>query len=695
MKDRSIKLLRLFVNTNTPLTVEYLSNYFLISKRSIYYEISEINEYLKEINFSEVKNLRGKGYILNINKEERSQLNIITNRIEATYFTNEERLLDLIFSISLEEKVFLVDKEEELKVSKSSLDEDSKKIKDLASEYDIKVVSDPKLGMKFIGNEKNIRLLLFSQLEKCLDTVSWQNRIVIDNAFQDIVKKYISQEVFFKLDRLYGATINELDEGIYRKNIVLYTAIWLLRIKNSFLILNENNIYKNFDDFDLSIENFCCQVCENFNLNICDSEIRHLVFMLSLLNKNNEHNFTNWIQSQILALKIIKVMEEKTKIPFKDSEMEIQKGLTVHIMPLISRLRHGIQFTNPLKDTIAEQYSILFEAIKNSKPLFYKLTDQWITDDELAFLVIHFLSAFNEMQISKKIVHRAVVICHHGNVTGNILAKNLQKNFNIEILGVFSTKDISIINKLEIDVIFSTIPLINVDIPVLVLDPLISKENFSIIHQFLKINEGKVQKEHQNVLTDDNNIYTQLINALKLEGIQVSPRLYENIGKILEKNNIYYSKREVAPMIEDILTENNIIIKNYVSNWQSAIELSAEPLLKNGIITENYTSAMINAVENFGPYIVIGENLALAHARPEDGVNDLGLSVLIVKEGVAFNHEENDPVKIVFCLAAVDNISHLNIMKEIVGLINNRDKVNRVINSNSKEEIFENLIGEI
>lgn len=87
MKDRSIKLLRLFVNTNTPLTVEYLSNYFLISKRSIYYEISEINEYLKEINFSEVKNLRGKGYLLNINKEERSQLNLITNRIEATYFT--------------------------------------------------------------------------------------------------------------------------------------------------------------------------------------------------------------------------------------------------------------------------------------------------------------------------------------------------------------------------------------------------------------------------------------------------------------------------------------------------------------------------------------------------------------------------------------------------------------------------------
>lgn len=38
---------------------------------------------------------------------------------------------------------------------------------------------------------------------------------------------------------------------------------------------------------------------------------------------------------------------------------------------------------------------------------------------------------------------------------------------------------------------------------------------------------------------------------------------------------------------------------------------------------------MIESVEEYGPYIVIGPHLALAHARPEDGSLKLGLSLSI------------------------------------------------------------------
>ena len=52
----------------------------------------------------------------------------------------------------------------------------------------------------------------------------------------------------------------------------------------------------------------------------------------------------------------------------------------------------------------------------------------------------------------------------------------------------------------------------------------------------------------------------------------------------------------------------------------------------------------------------------------------MGLSVLTLKDPINFGHEENDPVEIIFCLAAVDGYSHLKIMKTLVNVINHRWK---------------------
>lgn len=56
---------------------------------------------------------------------------------------------------------------------------------------------------------------------------------------------------------------------------------------------------------------------------------------------------------------------------------------------------------------------------------------------------------------------------------------------------------------------------------------------------------------------------------------------------------------------------------------------------------------MIRAVNDYGPYIVIGKHMALAHARPEDGVNKLGVSVATIEQPIDFGNPEMDPVKII------------------------------------------------
>lgn len=143
-------------------------------------------------------------------------------------------------------------------------------------------------------------------------------------------------------------------------------------------------------------------------------------------------------------------------------------------------------------------------------------------------------------------------------------------------------------------------------------------------------------------------------------------------------------------MIKDILNHNLIQLKVYAENWEDAIRKSAEPLLTSKKIKVAYVEDMISAVNEYGPYIVLTKHVALAHAESKGNVNELAMSVLTLDKPVVFHHELNDPVKIIFTLAAPDSESHLEIMKEWVNIIRDENRVKALCECRTLEE-FEKL----
>lgn len=141
-------------------------------------------------------------------------------------------------------------------------------------------------------------------------------------------------------------------------------------------------------------------------------------------------------------------------------------------------------------------------------------------------------------------------------------------------------------------------------------------------------------------------------------------------------------------MLLELLTKDRIKINHNISNWEMAGKLAGEILVNTGDIEYRYVEAMIESVKEFGPYIVVAPGIALFHARPEDGVNNLGIGLVVFKEGVVFGANENDPVNLVFILAATDNKSHTKLLGEIASLLQSRDTVEQIINSNNESEIL-------
>lgn len=144
-------------------------------------------------------------------------------------------------------------------------------------------------------------------------------------------------------------------------------------------------------------------------------------------------------------------------------------------------------------------------------------------------------------------------------------------------------------------------------------------------------------------------------------------------------------------MIEKLLTEEFVAVDQEADNWEESIKLAGELLLKNGCIETEYIDCIINAVKDIGPYIVIGPGMALAHARPEEGVKKLCLSMVTLKTPVYFGDEENDPVKLVIGMGAVDNTSHIEVISDMAGLLCEEENLEKIYAAKSPEELVETV----
>ncbi|WP_297204150.1 PTS sugar transporter subunit IIA [uncultured Brachyspira sp.] len=125
------------------------------------------------------------------------------------------------------------------------------------------------------------------------------------------------------------------------------------------------------------------------------------------------------------------------------------------------------------------------------------------------------------------------------------------------------------------------------------------------------------------------------------------------------------------------LIRNKIDIVKSVSNWEEAIRKGAQLLLDNKCIEPRYVDSIIKNIKETGPYIVLGDGMAMSHARPEDGVLKNGITLLKISDGVDF--DEKNKVFLLFTLAAENNDHHQDLVEEIADLLNESEKIKRIM----------------
>lgn len=149
------------------------------------------------------------------------------------------------------------------------------------------------------------------------------------------------------------------------------------------------------------------------------------------------------------------------------------------------------------------------------------------------------------------------------------------------------------------------------------------------------------------------------------------------------------TERRDNNLLTELLNIETIQIVNEVANWQDAIHVAAAPLLQQNKIEKRYIQAMIQSIEQHGPYVVLTPKVAIPHARPSDGVKELSMSLLNLQNPVLFGADK--PVSLIIVLAATDHTTHLQALVDLTQVLQEPSQIDEIIGCQHPDCIVEKI----
>ncbi|MHA2860017.1 PTS sugar transporter subunit IIA [Vibrio harveyi] len=148
---------------------------------------------------------------------------------------------------------------------------------------------------------------------------------------------------------------------------------------------------------------------------------------------------------------------------------------------------------------------------------------------------------------------------------------------------------------------------------------------------------------------------------------------------------------------QSLIDNNSIKLQAKASNWREAIKIGTDMLIASGAIQPSYHDAIISSVEELGPYICIAPNLALPHARPENGVIRTAFALVTLEEQIYFEGED-EPVDVLITLAGSSSDEHMEGLMEVTQVLDDEDSetgvdLDKLRRCRSKTDVF-NVIDE-
>lgn len=647
------------------INTEEISKILGISKRTTYYDIVKLQDYLESKNIN-LNNIRSLGYYLGpIDKEEAKKLLRVSK--EDYILSPKERYIKIIIDLLiLKEKLTIEKLCDKLEVSRNTILGDIKYVRNYINKYNLELTSSS--GYKIEGKVNNRRYLFIN----------------LYNEYNYLFDEY----EFLNEYNSIKATIEKQENNILKHSSINYILMYLASFykyyynKNNdsnFLYKEDKEFFEN-NDSNKEAKILLEIIKKELKVDIHENEVYYIQTFLTK-DKQIRELFLNekLAQKYIGSIKMmVKEFEKISCISIDDYE-KLSMNIFEHLMPTLFKVRYGIYYPNFIKDEVKEKYKPIYQFTKQVIKHIEQELGMFLNDDELAYIAMYFGGYTTKMGVEIKIP-KIIIVCNSGMATSQLLKNQIEQLFDlIEINDVLSLSAFKQYDK-AYDFAISTVD--------------ISEGNTKVI----KVNPILTDLDKQNLISQISNTQSKFnLEQQLLKKIMSSVEKHTTINnkeKLKEEiKSILISAREKVEnyklTLSDILKEENISLNQSASDWKEAIQISAKSLKDLGRINDDYTKAMTKSIENLGPYIILAPNVAMPHARPEDGVNKLGISITTFKEEVKFSQNERHKARLFITLAPKDKQSHLNALASLNQILSKKENIENIINATDKKVVLD------
>lgn len=687
LNNSETKVLEALLKNNVLYSIKDLATETKLSNRAIYYNVANLSKKLMVNNIEPPRNIRGRGYYL---PEESKRL------LKNNYYSDKLLILDahsrrifLIF-LMLTESSFntLAKMAEILEVSRNTIVHDQKIITVFLKKYHLTVVGNRK-GHFISGNEVDIRYFLQNNSVKIatvLAEVSKQKgdfdeirsimnlRSVIESWLESIEQR---------------SFLNFTDDG--KKHLENFYMLVLNRILRGHILQSGEMFTSGMDYHHLRKQNefmMAKELLTKLGLDLRAKYEEEVYFLESMLlgTPKNEIGFSGESDVKNTLKKVTKeIVDNFKKLSGMNSNNESQllNDLYTHLVSTFYRVKYNHQYRDGLVTQIKSKYFNVYTYTKMSLQPFEKLNVGHLNENEISLIAIY----FGSQMVRQAKQGTVLLVCSAGLGTSRLLKEEILAHFpDVNVIGPITKSEYNNIQTDDYPLIITTTPLNSQPSnKVILLSPILTQRDL-ILLQKLFVERGILQTNPKF----NESKFAALMDVINDTAIIRDPvKLSEGIKEILATDTEKRQKiiKNTYPKLSELITKDTTsFVDGQDLNWQAAIELAAKPLSKNNQISHTYVEAMINNVIQNGPYINIGRMVAFAHAKTEDGVNSLGMSLLHLKEPISLVDKQH-PIKLVFVLAAVDQESHVNAMAELAALLRDEEKLDRLLDAKNFEEI--------
>jgi transcriptional antiterminator/mannitol/fructose-specific phosphotransferase system IIA component (Ntr-type) len=650
-------------------SIQWIAKTMKVSRRTIYYDIEKINLWLKQLDLPRIEVVREKGLFVSHREREQIQTLLLQDTQQSNYtFSPEERAKIIIcYMIYAQELIYLEQLTECLEVSRNTIFTDLKEVSKLLEQYELALDYQPKYGYRIDGDEVRIRalfMLYYNELAGLFH--SGMLKFYHPEPVAEYLEKLqlIEQELRIKYVEGVLPSIATLIPLLYHhQRPIIFTGLKPDEIekKQEYALVK-----KYFPDLVPDEQLYLALHLLGSRINLVQDEF------LETRSNTEVYDLTTTLISEF----------EKTACVVFDNQEELQRSLFIHLNTSLYRYRFGVQIGNMLGDDVRKEYPDLFALTKISVRHLEQQIGFPIPDSEIAYLALHF-GGFLKIANDKDDQLRILIVCGNGISTGNMIKREVKKLLPFaKIVDVVAAMDL--VNAQDIcDLIISTVKVSSV-VPSITVHPILTEldrksilahrlvSNRSITiqrEQLFQVVKPYVKPEEQEALLQDLTAYLLNNNP---DLASDSPEEY-NLLEILDTSRVHLFKEECQ--------------------WQNSIRITGECLVENLSIDRHYLEAIISLLHHYGPYMFLNDEVILAHAKPEDGVNCLDVSIGIFQHPVRFSSSRM--ARIVIILAAEDQEKHLRILQDILKIITDPDCILSLQQCSSSQDalqLFQHLL---